>query len=187
MELMKKIIAIGASNSTKSINRKFATWTAKQIPDAEVTVLDLNDFEMPIYSMEHEQEQGVPKLAQDWRKLISEADGVVVSFAEHNSSYTVAFKNIFDWVSRLDGPAWQNKPILLLATSPGPRGAQTVLATAKASFPYHGAKVAGSFSLPSFNKSFDEQQGVTELGLKDQIEEHLSAFRTLLDQERITA
>lgn len=184
---MKKIIAIGASNSTNSINKKFATWTAKQIRDAQVTVLDLNDFEMPIYSVEHEQQQGVPKLAQEWRKLISEADGVVISFAEHNSSYTVAFKNIFDWVSRLDGPAWQNKPMLLLATSPGPRGAQTVLATAKASFPFHGGKIAGSFSLPSFNQNFDEQHGITELELKSQIEEHLSAFQNLLNQEKIAA
>ena len=47
---MIKIVAFGASSSTKSINKKLASYTAKQIKDATINLLDLNDFEMPIYS-----------------------------------------------------------------------------------------------------------------------------------------
>ena len=184
---MKRIIAIGASNSSKSINQQFASWAAHQVEDAEVTVLDLNEYEMPIYSIQQEQGQGVPEKAHQWKSDLSEADGIIISFAEHNSSYTAAFKNIFDWASRLEGTVWQDKPMLLMATSPGPRGAQTVLSTAKSSFPYHGAKVAGSFSLPSFNQNFNKQHGITEEALGNEFGEQLRAFENLIESNKLAA
>jgi NAD(P)H-dependent FMN reductase len=184
---MKKIIAIGASNSEQSINKQLATWAAQRINDVRVEVLDLNDFEMPIFSMEREQTLGIPAAAQRWKKALSEADGIIISFAEHNSSYTVAFKNILDWASRMDGLAWQNKPMLLLATSPGPRGAQTVLATAESSFPFLGGKVAGSFSLPSFNKNFNKQDGIVNSALRIQFEKHLDALQSFITGEKQAA
>ena len=49
---MKKIVAFGASSSKKSINKDFATFVASQVKDVDVLVLDLNDFEMPIYSID---------------------------------------------------------------------------------------------------------------------------------------
>ena len=173
---MTNIVAIGASNSNKSINRKLAGWVAKQVPNGETNLLDLNQFEMPIYSLEREQENGVPEAAKRFKELINNADGLVISFAEHNGSYSTAFKNIFDWVSRLEKPIWSNKPMLLLATSPGPRGAQSVLQTAVSSFPFQGGKVAGSFSLPSFNQNFEEGEGIIDPQLKDQFSVEFDAF-----------
>jgi NAD(P)H-dependent FMN reductase len=175
---MKNIVALAASNSHKSINKQLATWAAAQIDDVQVKILDLNDFEMPIYSMEREREGGVPIQARKFKDAINDADGIIISFAEHNGSYSTAFKNLFDWMSRLEKPIWSNKPMLLLATSPGPRGASGVLSTATNSFPFQGGKVAGSFSLPSFSSNFNRPDGITNFALRRSFMNHLRRFET---------
>jgi chromate reductase len=75
---------------------------------------------------------------------------IVVSFAEHNGSYSAAYKNIFDWASRIEKAVYQNKPIAVLSTSPGPGGASSVLAQAVNSMPFFKGRVIGSLSVPSF-------------------------------------
>ena len=89
----KVIVALGASNSKHSINKKLASFAAHQIADATVNLLDLNDFEMPIYSIDREQENGVHQLALDFKAHLKAADGIIISFAEHNGAYSAAFKN----------------------------------------------------------------------------------------------
>ena len=68
--MSQKVIAFGASNSRNSINKKLATFAANQLSDAEITILDLNDFEMPIYSIDREEENGIPDLAKQFKALI---------------------------------------------------------------------------------------------------------------------
>lgn len=153
---MKKIIAFAGSSSQNSINKKLATYAAHLFQNASVEMLDLNDYEMPIYSTDREKENGVPQLAIDFFTKITQADILVVSLAEHNGAYTTAFKNVFDWVSRYNNRLFQQKPLLLLATSPGPRGGMGVLEIAKDRFPRHDAQLIGTFSLPSFNDNFQD-------------------------------
>ncbi|MEO1515447.1 MAG: NAD(P)H-dependent oxidoreductase [Bacteroidota bacterium] len=174
--MSQKIVAFGASNSSQSINKQLATYAAHQIEGAEVQVLDLNDFEMPIYSMDREKAAGVPEAAAAFKQHLQGADGIVLSMAEHNGAYTAAFKNIFDWMSRLEGKVWENKPLFVLSTSPGGRGGQSVLQLAVKSFPFMGAKEIASFSLPQFGANFSADQGITNAELKAKFEEQLSAF-----------
>ena len=174
--MTKKIIAFGASSSKTSINKQLATYAAKQFQNAEVEVLDLNDFEMPIFSSDKESENGIPQLALDFYNKLGTADLIVISFAEHNGTYTTAFKNIFDWSSRINAKTFQEKPVLLLSTSPGPRGGSTVLEIAKGRFPFQGAIVKGSFSLPSFTDNFDAEKGITNSVLKNEFLEILNAI-----------
>lgn len=108
--MSKKIIAFGASNSSKSINKQFATYAINQLPTAEKTILDLNDYEMPIYSIDREKADGVPDLARQFKAQILANDGIIISFAEHNGAYSTAFKNIFDWISRIEKDVWGNNP-----------------------------------------------------------------------------
>ncbi|HIF9293053.1 TPA: NADPH-dependent FMN reductase [Photobacterium damselae] len=150
-----KILAFGATNSRNSINQQFARYAASLVPNAEVEVLDLNDYELPIFSFEREEQLGQPELAQKFYKKLGEADAIIISFAEHNGSYSVAYKNTFDWVSRINQKVFQEKPMLLLATSPGPGGAANVLAGAVGSAPYFAGDVKASVSLPSFYDNFD--------------------------------
>lgn len=174
---MKKIIAFGASSSSNSINKSFATWASGQIEGADVDVLDLNDYEMPIFSVDRESAGGIPELAQQFKETLKKADGIIISFAEHNGSYSAAFKNIFDWMSRIGSPIWMDKPMFLLSTSPGGRGGQNVLETAAKSFPHQGARVIASFSLPSFNQNFDADQGIIDGELKDRFFTQLEQFQ----------
>ena len=163
--MTKKIIAFGGSSSKNSINKKLATYTAKQFKNTEVEILDLNDFEMPLFSVDKE-ENGFPEEAQKFLNKIKEADLIVVSLAEHNGNYSVAFKNILDWSSRINNKIFQGKKMLLMATSPGGRGGKSVIEIAKDRFPRHGANLVGTFSLPSFYENFDEVNGITNPDLK---------------------
>ncbi len=124
---------------------------------------------MPIYSMDKESATGIPQLAQDFYAKIGNSDLIIISFAEHNGAYSAAFKNIFDWISRINGKTFQEKLMLLLSTSPGPRGGATVLEIAKNRFPFQGGVVKGSFSLPSFSTNFDAEKGIIDTDLKNQL------------------
>jgi chromate reductase len=150
-----KVLAFGASNSRDSINSTLAAYAAGLVNEATVELLDIHDYEMPIYSIEREKEMGQPALALEFFEKIGNSDAIVVSYAEHNGSYTAAFKNLFDWMSRIDSKVYQNKPMLILATSPGPGGAATVLAAAATSAPHFSADLKASISVPSFYENFD--------------------------------
>ena len=177
-----KILTIGASSSRNSINRALANYAAHQVKDAEVNLLDLNDYEMPIYSIDREKENGVPELAQQFKQQITESDAVVLSLAEHNGSYAAAFKNILDWASRLEGKLWADKPMFLLATSPGGRGGATVFELGKTYLPYMGANVVASFSLPSFQNNFSAENGVLDEALKTTFLAQLALFEAAVSQ-----
>mgnify|MGYP001803843157 CR=1 FL=1 len=85
---------------------------------------------MPIYSIDREQASGIPQQAQDFFAKIGSADALLISYAEHNGFYTAAFKNIFDWCSRVDTKVFQDKPMVILSASLGPNGGAIVLKTA---------------------------------------------------------
>ncbi|PSU57686.1 NADPH-dependent FMN reductase [Photobacterium phosphoreum] len=154
-----KLLTFAASSSSQSINKHLATYAASLVTYADIDVLDLNDFEMPLYSSDRENESGIPSLAQEFLDRIAQADAIIISFAEHNGSYTAAYKNLFDWASRINPKVYQNKPMVLLATSPGPGGANTVLTAAVNSAPYFAGNVKASLSIPSFYDNFDVVTG----------------------------
>lgn len=165
-----KVLAFAATSSKNSINAKLAAYTANQIKGAQVEILDINDYEMPLFSEDREKELGQHELAKAFYNKLGEADAIVISFAEHNGSYTAAYKNLFDWTSRVDMKVFQNKPVIMLATSPGPGGAASVLAAAQGSAPYFAADVKGSVSVPSFYDNFDMETGtLTNNELVDKI------------------
>ncbi|WP_087020977.1 NADPH-dependent FMN reductase [Thaumasiovibrio subtropicus] len=154
-----KVIAFGATNSRNSINKQLATYAAQQIQGADIDVLDLNDYEMPLFSVDREADIGQPQLAKDFLAKIDEADLVIIAFAEHNGSYTAAYKNLFDWASRVRMKVYENKNVIMLSTSPGPGGANSVLTAATGSAPYFGVNLIGSLSVPSFFDTFDAEHG----------------------------
>ncbi|EKO3568935.1 NADPH-dependent FMN reductase [Vibrio metschnikovii] len=154
-----KVIAFGASTSSQSINQALATYAAKQIEGAQVTVLNINDYSVPMFSEDREKELGQAEGAQAFLRDLAQADAFVISFAEHNGHYPAAYKNLFDWTTRIDRELFKGKPAVYLATSPGPSGAQSVLAAAVASAPFFGGNVKGSLSVPSFYDNFDLAAG----------------------------
>ncbi len=155
-----KVLAFAASNSRQSINQKLAAYAASMVDNAEVEMLDINDYELPLFSMEREAELGQPELAQQFLDKIGDAEALIISFAEHNGSYTAAYKNLFDWASRIDTRVFQSKSSVFLATSPGGRGGAGVLDAAVRSGPHFGAVIVGSVAVPGFHSVFDVESGV---------------------------
>ena len=174
--MTKKIIAFGASSSKQSINKQLATFAANQFQNVSVEILDLNDYEMPIFSVDKEKENGIHPLAQEFYSKLGSADLIIISFAEHNGNYSSAFKNILDWTSRINAKTFQEKPMLLLATSPGARGGSSVLEIASKRFPFQGGIVKGSFSLPSFYENFDVVNGIIHQEYKNQLLEIVNSI-----------
>lgn len=155
-----KILAFAGSSSSQSINKKLVKFTCTLFNTKNIDFIDLNDFEMPVFS-EDKEKNGIPKQAYSFAQHIDNCNLIVMSLAEHNGAYTAAFKNLFDWTSRIPNrTVFENKPILLMATSDGQKGGQFVLAMAKNRFPFNGGVVLDTFSLPEFSKNFKEDKGI---------------------------
>lgn len=173
---MKHIIAFAGSNSSDSINKQLATYASSLVKNVKVTILDLNDFDLPIYSKDLEAKNGIPENAKKFHGFISETDGIVISLAENNGAYTAVFKNLFDWMSRLETKTFMGKPMLLMATSTGGRGGASVLAMAHSRFPYHDAKIAAEFTLPLFKETFDKGK-IIDSAFNSKLKEAVELFQ----------
>jgi len=185
MSSRSKILVFAATNSTQSINKRLARHAAQVLQNdlaapVDIEVIDLNDYEMPIFSPEREQ-AGIPQVAQDFYDKIGASDGLIISFAEYNGTYTAAFKNIFDWVSRISMKVYQDRPTLLLATSMGRRGGQGVMAAAQGGLPHFGAHVTSSFNFGPFVDHFDTDiNRIKTPELASDLREALMVFKAAL-------
>ena len=153
----RKVVAFAASSSSRSINRQLVTYASGLLANAQVEVLDLNDFELPLFSVDREDELGQPPQALAFLQKLNQADGIIISFAEHNGAYSAAYKNLYDWVSRIQPRVYQDKPMVLL--SPGGRGGKSVMELALSQIPRFGGQIRASLSLPSFMDNFDSASG----------------------------
>jgi len=174
---MKKILAFAGSNSSTSINHKLLEYVASEIVAHDVKVLKLVNYPMPIYSEDEEKEKGFPGMALGLKQEISEVDALIISVNEHNGSWSAFFKNVIDWLSRIDRNFLAGKKVLIMSTSPGKRGGIGALEYAKNLLPRFGAEIVESFSFPSFQVNFSEERNeVIEETLLLGLREVLSTF-----------
>jgi chromate reductase, NAD(P)H dehydrogenase (quinone) len=124
-----RILAFAGSLRKDSYNKKLiriAVAGAKSA-GAEVTLIDLKDYPLPIYDGDIEAASGLPENAVKLKQLFLAHDGLLWSCAEYNSSITAALKNTIDWVSRpAPGEAslacFTGKVATLMSASPGALG-----------------------------------------------------------------
>lgn len=127
---MAKILFLAGSVRKGSINKTLASLAANMAEDAgaDVTLIDLKDYEMPLYNGDLEKEQGLPENAKKLKQIFIEHDGFFIASPEYNSSYSALLKNTIDWLSRphkdneLPLSAYKGKVAALGATSPGALG-----------------------------------------------------------------
>ena len=176
-----KILALAGSSSKKSINKKLVNWVASLFENYDTELLDLNDYEVPLFSVDYEADYGFSPRILELHHKISQSDLILISLAEHNGSYSAAFKNVFDWLSRIPNTSvFQGKSLFLMSTSPGARGGKSVLDAAIARFPFNGAVVAEHFSLPKFYETFDENDGIIDVEKKSEILEKVKYIKELI-------
>lgn len=171
-----KILAFAGSTSSTSINRELVKFVLKDFQEEEINLIDLNDFTMPVFSVDLEK-NGFPDEAHNFLKKIEECDVIICSLAEHNRSYSSAFKNVFDWSSRINVKVFQNKPMLLMSTSPGGYGGGNVMNTAKTFFPQFAADIKETFSLPKFYENFDLESGVINPDMLKELKDKIENFK----------
>ncbi len=177
---MKKIIVIGASTSSKSINRAFAHYAANQLKNIELTKIDVTTLNtLPIFSEDLENEEPTPEAVIALNKLFKESDGFIISHAEHNGSFAAGYKNMIDWISRQGGKIFNNKPTMIMSTSNGARGGSSVLNHAETIYPHRGAIISGVFSLPNFSENFKDDKLVNQ-DLKNELLKQLAIFENAI-------
>jgi NAD(P)H-dependent FMN reductase len=165
-----KILAFSTSGSSTSINKQLLLNVLDHFSSGDIELVDLNDYELTIYNADKEIKDGIPAKAFEFQNKIDEADLIIMAMAEHNGAYTTLFKNLFDWMTRIpERKTFPDKKMVLVSTSPGPMGGKVSLEIAAKRFPYHGANVIGTFSLPSFYQNFKEEDGIIDPTLREEL------------------
>lgn len=121
---MGKILVFSGSIRTGSVNTALAK-VAAQIAEqkgADVTLIDLASYPMPIYNGDLEESQGQPEQAKALHNLIASHDGMIITSPEYNGLPSALLKNTIDWVSRVDVKVFAGKAAGLLSASPGALG-----------------------------------------------------------------
>lgn len=172
---MKNILAFAGSNSSVSINQQLLEHVVNRVQGHNIKMLKLTDYEFPLYSADWEKEKGFPINVKIVRNLIAENDALIIAVNEHNATVSAFFKNVIDWLSRLDRNFLDGKKILLISTSPGKRGAASSLEYTRNILPRFGGQVIESFSLPSFKDNFQDGKVLNEV-LDMGIEDVLTTF-----------
>ncbi|MEM9469084.1 MAG: NAD(P)H-dependent oxidoreductase [Pseudomonadota bacterium] len=130
-----KLLFLAGSTSKESVNKQLAkaAMTLAEAKGADVTFVDLKDYEMPIYCEDYESEKGIPENAKKLKQVFMDHDGFFIACPEYNSGYTPVLKNAIDWMSRPMGDdvpglaGFTGKVGAIGSASPGGLGGMRVL------------------------------------------------------------
>lgn len=174
---MSSLLAFAGSNSSTSINFKLVNYTVSLVKGHQIGVLNMANYPFPIYSADHEKENGFSNSLVELKNDIMNSDGLIISVNEHNSNPSAYFKNLIDWLSRLEHKFLEEKKILLMSTSGGRRGGVGSLEVVKNMLPRFGAQTIITFSLPQFHENFSVESGIID---EDLAKEHKRALNDFL-------
>lgn len=178
MQEKPKILAFAGSLRADSFNKKMIKTAVKgaQEAGADVTLIDLKDFPLPIYDQDIETAHGIPENAMKLKKLFLSHDGLMLACPEYNSSITAVLKNVIDWVSR---PApgenvylccFLNKVVILMSASPGNLGGMRGLVHVRSIFGnVNSIVLPNQKSIPSADKVFDQNGTITDPKLQKEV------------------
>jgi chromate reductase len=117
-----KLLTISGSLRKGAFNRKLLAEAVRAFGPAEVIEADLN---LPLYDGDLEEAEGVPASVQALVEQIKAADAVVISSPEYNKGISGVLKNALDWISRVPGSAFKNKPTVVMSANAGRTGGET--------------------------------------------------------------
>lgn len=178
---MSTILAFAGSNSSTSINHQLVTYLTTQLKETSFELFKLSDMDLIVYSEDEQRDNGFPSSVNQIYKHIQASEGLLISVNEHNGNPSAFFKNILDWLSRLDRKFLEGKKIFLLSTSNGARGGVGSLEVVKNMLPRFGGEVVDTFSLSSFKENFSvEETKITNDEIKNEILEKLHQFEASL-------
>ena len=129
MATTPRILAFAGSARRDSFNKKMIRIAADAASEAgaEVTLIELEDYPLPLFNQDEEAADGLPSNGRKLKDLFLSHQGLLIASPEYNSSITPLLKNTFDWVSRpVEGEpqlsAYIDKTAVLMSASPGALG-----------------------------------------------------------------
>jgi NAD(P)H-dependent FMN reductase len=173
-----KILAFGGSLRAASYNQKLAAIAARGArgAGAQVTLIRLRDFPLPIFDQDLEDDKGMPENAAKLKALFAEHDALLIASPEYNSGITAALKNAIDWVSRATSPdepplsVLAGKTAAILACSPGGLGGSRGLAQLRTFLENIRVTVLPEqVSIPKVHEVMDENGELTDPALQNQV------------------
>lgn len=158
------ILAFAGSARKDSFNKRLAKAAAESAiqAGAEVTLIDMRDYPMPLYDGDWEAEQGIPEPARVLRKLMSAHQGLIIATPEYNGFISPLLKNTLDWISRPDGEeegraSYKNKIGMVLSSSPGGFGGMRAIMQARQLLNNLGVMVIpDQLALSKANEAFND-------------------------------
>lgn len=154
-----RILAFAGSARRDSLNRKLLAVAAQAARDAgaEVTIVDLNEFSMPLYHGDLEDSDGLPDAAKRLTTLITGSDGLLIASPEYNSYLTPLLKNTIDWCTRGDDNPFEGKVVAVISASPGQYGGVRSATHVRALLLHLGSHIVPSqCNLPRAHEAFDD-------------------------------
>ena len=131
---MTSILIYAGSARRGAFSRQLAAAATTIISEAggKPTLIDLADFDVPLYNADIEDAAGIPQPVVDYRRLVATHQGMIIATPEYNGFITPLLLNMLCWASRPSpgddfGAVFQNKPVALLASSPGRLGGVRVI------------------------------------------------------------
>lgn len=164
-----KIIVLSGSTRTGSTNTRLAHALARLLEQAggKATVVDLKDYDMPLYNGDLQASGGLPEAARKLKQLFRAHDGFIITSPEYNGSVSPLLKNVIDWVSRpesADEPmvaAFMEKVAGIAAASPGGLGGLRGLAHVRDILSGMGVHVVpAQLAVGGALEAFDETGGL---------------------------
>lgn len=191
---MTKILAFAGSSRRGSVNKKLvniAASAAKQ-QGADVTVIDLLDFPMPLFNQDLEKEQGLPEPVREFKQLLIDHDGFLIASPEYNSAYSPLLKNAIDWASRAESDqepplqAYRGKYAAIMSASPGALGGLRGLVVLRMLLNNLGVTVIPQQqAIPQAFKAFDEHDQLIDAGQRDAVELLGSQLTDMVSKMRV--
>lgn len=166
-----RILAFGGSLRRDSFNHRLAALAASGAREsgAEVTLISLRDFPLPVFDEDLEARDGLPENARKLKALFRGHHGLLIASPEYNSSITAALKNAIDWVSRSESAGepplsvLSGKTAVLCAASPGGLGGLRGLVHLRAILGNLGITVLpDQVAVPSVHTAFSEEGSLTD-------------------------
>ncbi len=118
-----KIVAISGSTRIGSTNTALIRLIAELAPKDRIASVEILDYRgIPVYDGDDEKDNGYPEKVMLMAEKIAAADAVYISTPEYNFSISSALKNVLDWLSRVNGNPFSNKPVAIASVSAGGSG-----------------------------------------------------------------
>lgn len=116
-----RLVGLCGALRSGSTNRKLMREAARLFGSAR---FDEGDLRLPLYDGDLETAQGIPESVGRLAALIDDADAVVIATPEYNKAPSGVLKNALDWVSRVKGNPWADKPVAIMSAAAGRAGGE---------------------------------------------------------------